>query len=437
MEVRYLSIWDKIESASADEMRSIQDKRLVETVEYVYDRVPYYKKKMEDIDLYPEDIKSCDDLYKLPFTTKDDLRNTYPYGLVAVDLDEIVRIHASSGTTGKRIVVAYTKEDIDTWSDVMARCFARIETDSKDIVHVAYGYGLFTGGLGAHYGAEKLGATVIPISGGNSRRQVEFLTDLKPTVIACTPSYMLHLYEVMIDAGYTLDDISLKAGIFGAEPWSENMRKEIERLLKIKAYDIYGLSEITGPGVASECIAQNGLHINEDCYLPEIVDVFDHKPLGLNEQGEIVFTTIKKKGMPLIRYRTKDITKLFKDDCICGRTLVKMERVTGRTDDMLIIRGVNVFPSQIESVLLEFSQLTPNYQIIVDRINMMDVLNIHVEMNENLFTDEVKKIESLEKSITGAIESVLGISAKVKLVEPKSIERSEGKAVRIIDRRKI
>lgn len=437
MEVRYLSIWDKIESASADEMRSIQDKKLVETVEYVYDRVPYYKKKMEDIDLYPQDIKSCDDLYKLPFTTKDDLRNTYPYGLVAVDLDEIVRIHASSGTTGKRIVVAYTKEDIDTWSDVMARCFARIETDSKDIVHVAYGYGLFTGGLGAHYGAEKLGATVIPISGGNSRRQVEFLTDLKPTVIACTPSYMLHLYEVMIDAGYTLDDISLKAGIFGAEPWSENMRKEIERLLKIKAYDIYGLSEITGPGVASECIAQNGLHINEDCYLPEIVDVFDHKPLGLNEQGEIVFTTIKKKGMPLIRYRTKDITKLFKDDCICGRTLVKMERVTGRTDDMLIIRGVNVFPSQIESVLLEFSQLTPNYQIIVDRINMMDVLNIHVEMNENLFTDEVKKIESLEKSITGAIESVLGISAKVKLVEPKSIERSEGKAVRIIDRRKI
>lgn len=432
-----MSIWDKIESASADEMRSIQDKRLVETVEYVYDRVPYYKKKMEDIDLYPQDIKSCDDLYKLPFTTKDDLRNTYPYGLVAVDLDEIVRIHASSGTTGKRIVVAYTKEDIDTWSDVMARCFARIETDSKDIVHVAYGYGLFTGGLGAHYGAEKLGATVIPISGGNSRRQVEFLTDLKPTVIACTPSYMLHLYEVMIDAGYTLDDISLKAGIFGAEPWSENMRKEIERLLKIKAYDIYGLSEITGPGVASECIAQNGLHINEDCYLPEIVDVIDHKPLGLNEQGEIVFTTIKKKGMPLIRYRTKDITKLFKDDCICGRTLVKMERVTGRTDDMLIIRGVNVFPSQIESVLLEFSQLTPNYQIIVDRINMMDVLNIHVEMNENLFTDEVKKIESLEKSITGAIESVLGISAKVKLVEPKSIERSEGKAVRIIDRRKI
>lgn len=432
-----MSIWDKIESASADEMRSIQDKRLVETVEYVYDRVPYYRKKMEDIDLYPEDIKSCDDLYKLPFTTKDDLRNTYPYGLVAVDLDEIVRIHASSGTTGKRIVVAYTKEDIDTWSDVMARCFARIETDSKDIVHVAYGYGLFTGGLGAHYGAEKLGATVIPISGGNSRRQVEFLTDLKPTVIACTPSYMLHLYEVMIDAGYTLDDISLKAGIFGAEPWSENMRKEIERLLKIKAYDIYGLSEITGPGVASECIAQNGLHINEDCYLPEIVDVIDHKPLGLNEQGEIVFTTIKKKGMPLIRYRTKDITKLFKDDCICGRTLVKMERVTGRTDDMLIIRGVNVFPSQIESVLLEFSQLTPNYQIIVDRINMMDVLNIHVEMNENLFTDEVKKIESLEKSITGAIESVLGISAKVKLVEPKSIERSEGKAVRIIDRRKI
>lgn len=437
MEVRYLSIWDKIESASADEMRSIQDKRLVETVEYVYDRVPYYRKKMEDIDLYPEDIKSCDDLYKLPFTTKDDLRNTYPYGLVAVDLDEIVRIHASSGTTGKRIVVAYTKEDIDTWSDVMARCFARIETSSKDIVHVAYGYGLFTGGLGAHYGAEKLGATVIPISGGNSRRQVEFLTDLKPTVIACTPSYMLHLYEVMIDAGYTLDDISLKAGIFGAEPWSENMRKEIERLLKIKAYDIYGLSEITGPGVASECIAQNGLHINEDCYLPEIVDVIDHKPLGLNEQGEIVFTTIKKKGMPLIRYRTKDITKLFKDDCICGRTLVKMERVTGRTDDMLIIRGVNVFPSQIESVLLEFSQLTPNYQIIVDRINMMDVLNIHVEMNENLFTDEVKKIESLERSITGAIESVLGISAKVKLVEPKSIERSEGKAVRIIDRRKI
>lgn len=437
MEVGHLKIWDKIESISLDEMRAIQDKRLNQTVKYVYDNVSYYKRKMDVIGLLPDDIKSCDDLYKLPFTTKDDLRDTYPYGLVAVDMEKIVRVHASSGTTGKRIVVAYTKEDIDTWSDVMARCFARIGTDTKDIVHVAYGYGLFTGGLGAHYGAEKLGATVIPISGGNSRRQVEFLTDLKPTVIACTPSYMLHLYEVMTESGFTLDDISLKAGIFGAEPWSENMRKEIERLLHIKAYDIYGLSEITGPGVASECTAQNGLHINEDCYLPEIIDIKTQKTLGLDMQGEIVFTTIKKKGMPLIRYRTKDITKLFRDHCECGRTLVKMERVTGRTDDMLIIRGVNVFPSQIESVLLEFSQLTPNYQIIVDRINMMDVLEIRVEMNENLFSDEVRKIELLERNITTAIESVLAISAKVKLVEPKSIERSEGKAIRIIDRRKI
>ncbi|HPY97827.1 MAG TPA: phenylacetate--CoA ligase [Clostridia bacterium] len=430
-------IRDREESISLDEMRTIQSKRLVETVKHVYDNVAYYRKKMQDIGLLPGDIKGYEDLNKLPFTTKADLIETYPYGLVAVDMDKIVRVHASSGTTGKRIVVAYTKEDIDTWADVMARCFARIGTDVKDVVQVAYGYGLFTGGLGAHYGAEKLGATVIPISGGNSRRQVEFLTDLKPTVIACTPSYVLHLYEVMTEAGFTTDDISLKAGLFGAEPWSENMRKEIERLLNIKAYDIYGLSEITGPGVASECCAKNGLHINEDCYLPEIIDMETQQPLGLDKQGEIVFTTIKKKGMPLIRYRTKDITKLFRDRCQCKRTLVKMERVMGRTDDMLIIRGVNVFPSQIESVLLEFSHITPNYQIVVDRINMMDTLEVRVEMNENLFSDEVRKIELLERNITGAIESVLGISAKVKLTEPKSIERSEGKAVRIIDRRKI
>lgn len=435
MEVNHLSIWDKVESASLDEMHSLQDKRLVETVKYVYENVPYYRKKMEDLNLLPQDICSCDDLYKLPFTTKDDLRDTYPYGLVAVPMDQIVRVHASSGTTGKRIVVAYTKEDIETWADVMARCFARIGADNKDTIQISYGYGLFTGGLGAHYGAEKLGATVIPISGGNSRRQVEFLMDLKPTIIACTPSYILHLYEVMMEAGYSLEDISLKAGLFGAEPWSDNMRKEIERLLNIKAYDIYGLSEITGPGVASECIARHGLHINEDLYLPEIVDVNTYKPLNLSETGEIVFTTINKKGMPLIRYRTKDITRLFREDCICGRTLVKMDRVTGRTDDMLIIRGVNVFPSQIESVLLEFGQLTPNYQIIVDRVNMMDILEVRVEMNENLFSDEVKKIENLERNIRSAIESVLGISAKVKLVEPKSIERSEGKAVRTIDRR--
>ena len=430
-------IRDREESISLDEMRTIQSKRLVETVKHVYDNVAYYRKKMQDIGLLPGDIKGYEDLNKLPFTTKADLIETYPYGLVAVDMDKIVMVHASSGTTGKRIVVAYTKEDIDTWADVMARCFARIGTDVKDVVQVAYGYGLFTGGLGAHYGAETLGATVIPISGGNSRRQVEFLTDLKPTVIACTPSYMLHLHEVMTEAGFTTDDISLKAGLFGAEPWSENMRKEIERLLNINAYDIYGLSEITGPGVASECCAKNGLHINEDCYLPEIIDMETQQPLGLDKQGEIVFTTIKKKGMPLIRYRTKDITKLFRDRCRCKRTLVKMERVMGSTDDMLIIRGVNVFPSQIESVLLEFSHLTPNYQIVVDRVNMMDTLEVRVEMNENLFSDEVRKIELLERNITGAIESVLGISAKVKLTEPKSIERSEGKAVRIIDRRKI
>jgi phenylacetate-CoA ligase len=432
-----LGIWSKIECASYDELRSIQDVRLTETVKYVYDSVPYYKKKMADIGILPQDIKGVDDLYKLPFTTKDDLRDTYPYGLMAVPMSEIVRIHASSGTTGKRIVVTYTKEDIETWADMMARAFARIGADKNDIIHIAYGYGLFTGGLGAHYGAERLGAAVIPISGGNSRRQLEFLTDLKPSIIACTPSYMLHLYEVMQESGLTTDDISLKAGLFGAEPWSENMRKEIEKSLKIKAYDIYGLSEITGPGVASECSAQNGLHINEDHYLPEIIDMNTHQPLGLNETGEIVFTTITKKGMPLIRYRTKDITRLFRDDCECGRTLVKMERVTGRTDDMLIIRGVNVFPSQIESVLLEFAELTPNYQIIVDRVNMMDCLEVHVEMSEVLFSDEVKKIEKLERSITSALESVLAISATVKLVEPKSIARSEGKAVRIIDKRKI
>ena len=436
MEVEHLGIWDKIESISYDEMRAIQDKRLIETVKYVYDNVEYYKKKMDNIGLLPDDIKNCDDLYKLPFTTKDDLRDTYPYGLVAVDMDEIVRIHASSGTTGKKIVVAYTKDDIDTWSDMMARCFARIGTEIRDIVHVAYGYGLFTGGLGAHYGAERLGATVIPISGGNSRRQVEFLTDLKPTIIACTPSYMLHLYEVMTEEGFTTKDISLKAGMFGAEPWSENMRKEIERLLNIKAYDIYGLSEITGPGVASECIAQNGLHINEDCYLPEIIDIKSKKPLGLDMQGEIVFTTIKKKGMPLIRYRTKDITKLFRDDCECGRTLVKMERVTGRTDDMLIIRGVNLFPSQVESVLLGIKETGPHYLLIVDRVNNLDTLELKVEVDEEFFLDKISQLEAIRKKIQDNLESTLSLGIKVTLVEPKMLERSEGKARRVIDKRK-
>jgi phenylacetate-CoA ligase len=430
--------WDEhMECMDRSTLQEIQLKRLVETVKRVYTSVPYYRKKMQERGIIPEDIKSLDDLKKLPFTTKQDLRDNYPYGLFAVPLSEIVRIHASSGTTGKPTVVGYTKHDIGIWSEVMARTLVAAGADKHSFVQIAYGYGLFTGGLGVHYGAERIGASVIPISSGNTRRQIQIMVDFGTTVLACTPSYALYLAETMEEMGVDKSQLKLKSGVFGAEPWSENMRKEIESKLNIKAYDIYGLSEIIGPGVSFECEYQCGMHINEDHFLPEIINPETGEVLGEGEYGELVFTTITKEGLPLIRYRTRDITALHYDRCKCGRTLVRMEKVIGRTDDMIIIRGVNVFPSQIESVLLEMGEVEPHYQLIVDRVNNLDVLEVLVEVSERMFSDEVKKLEQLEKKITKAIEETLGISVKVRLVEPKTIERSEGKAKRVIDKRKI
>ncbi len=430
--------WDEhMECMDRSTLQEIQLKRLVETVKRVYTSVPYYRKKMQERGIIPEDIKNLDDLKKLPFTTKQDLRDNYPYGLFAVPLSEIVRIHASSGTTGKPTVVGYTKHDIGIWSEVMARTLVAAGADKHSFVQIAYGYGLFTGGLGVHYGAERIGASVIPISSGNTRRQIQIMVDFGTTVLACTPSYALYLAETMEEMGVDKSQLKLKSGVFGAEPWSENMRKEIESKLNIKAYDIYGLSEIIGPGVSFECEYQCGMHINEDHFLPEIINPETGEVLGEGEYGELVFTTITKEGLPLIRYRTRDITALHYDRCKCGRTLVRMEKVIGRTDDMIIIRGVNVFPSQIESVLLEMGEVEPHYQLIVDRVNNLDVLEVLVEVSERMFSDEVKKLEQLEKKITKAIEETLGISVKVRLVEPKTIERSEGKAKRVIDKRKI
>ncbi|AZT90206.1 phenylacetate--CoA ligase family protein [Caldicellulosiruptor changbaiensis] len=430
--------WDEhMECMERGTLQEIQLKRLVETVKRVYTSVPYYRKKMQELGLIPEDVKDLSDLQKLPFTTKQDLRDNYPYGLFAVPLSEIVRIHASSGTTGKPTVVGYTKHDIGIWSEVMARTLVAAGADKHSFVQIAYGYGLFTGGLGVHYGAERIGASVIPISSGNTKRQIQLMVDFGTTLLACTPSYALYLAETMEEMGIDKSQLKLKSGVFGAEPWSENMRKEIESKLNIKAYDIYGLSEIIGPGVAFECEYQCGMHINEDHFLPEIINPETGEVLGEGEYGELVFTTITKEGLPLIRYRTRDITALHYDRCKCGRTLVRMEKVIGRTDDMIIIRGVNVFPSQIESVLLEMGEVEPHYQLIVDRVNNLDVLEVLVEVSERMFSDEVKKLEQLEKKITKAIEDTLGISVKVRLVEPKTIERSEGKAKRVIDKRKI
>jgi phenylacetate-CoA ligase len=424
------------ECMSRDEMTRVQNKRLVDTVNNVYHNVPFYRNKMQKKGIEPGDIKTIEDLKKLPFSYKQDLRDTYPYGMFSVPLSEIVRIHASSGTTGKQVVVGYTRRDIDTWSEVMARTLANVGGGKNSFIQVAYGYGLFTGGLGAHYGAERVGASVIPTSGGNTKRQIQIMKDFGTTILACTPSYALYMAEVMEELGIKKEDLKLKAGVFGAEPWSENMRNEIEKRLGITAIDIYGLSEIIGPGVASECIEKNGLHIQEDHFIPEIIDPETEEVLPPGSKGELVFTTITKEGLPLIRYRTRDISRLIYEKCNCKRTTVKMEKVTGRTDDMLIIRGVNVFPSQIESVLLEFGETAPHYQLIVDKIGILDTLEVQVEMTSNLFSDEVRHIEVLEKKIRREIECTLGISCKVRLVEPKSIDRSEGKARRIIDKRK-
>jgi len=426
------------ETMPREDLEAIQLRRLSATLERVYSYVPHYRKQFDAIGLAPLDIKTLDDLKKLPFTTKEDLRNNYPYGMFAAPMENIVRVHASSGTTGKPTVVGYTARDIRTWAELMARALAAGGATREDIIHNAYGYGLFTGGLGVHYGAEKLGASVIPISGGNSKRQIVIMLDFGPTILTSTPSYALHLAEIAEEMGVSFKDLKFKFGIFGAEPWSENMRSEIEHKLDLTAVDIYGLSEVIGPGVANECHeAKNGLHIFEDHFIPEIIDPVSGETLPYGSTGELVFTTITKEAFPVIRYRTRDITSLNPEPCICGRTHIRMNRVMGRTDDMLIIRGINVFPSQIESVLMQVAEVEPHYQLIVDRKGNLDVLTVMVEVGERFFSDEVKHLQKLEGKIVKAIKDYLGVSARVKLAEPKSIARSEGKADRVIDNRRL
>ena len=429
---------EEFETLPREALEALQFKRLVATAERVYATVPFYKRKFDECGIKPSNLKSLKDLRRLPFTTKIDLRDNYPYGLFAVPMEQVVRIHASSGTTGKPTVVGYTRRDINTWAELMARSLAAAGAHKNDIIHNAYGYGLFTGGLGVHYGAEKLGASVIPISGGNSKRQIVIMQDFGSTVLTCTPSYALFLAETAEEMGVDFKKLKLKVGIFGAEPWSERMRDEIERKLGIQAIDIYGLSEVIGPGVSIECIeAKRGLHIFEDHFIAEIIDPQTGEVLPYGQKGELVFTTITKEAFPLIRYRTRDISVLYPEPCRCGRTHVRMERVSGRSDDMLIIRGVNVFPSQIESVLMNIEGVEPHYLLIVDRQGNLDTLDLQVEVNEKVFSDEVKNLQSLGRRIEKEIKDLLGVSAGVKLVEPKTIQRSEGKAQRVVDKRKI
>jgi phenylacetate-CoA ligase len=425
------------ETMSRDELKAVQSQRLQKLVSHVYTNVPHYRDKMQQKGLIPGDIKSVDDLKLLPFTYKQDLRDTYPFGMFATPMEEIVRIHASSGTTGKQTVVGYTARDIDMWAECIARALVSAGVSRGDIVQIAYGYGLFTGGLGLHYGCEKLGASVIPISGGNTKRQIQTMIDFGSSVIACTPSYAMFIAEEMAEMGYGPDDNKLKVGVFGAEPWSQEMRRDIEKRLGLKAIDIYGLSEVMGPGVACECIERDGMHIQEDNFIAEIIDPDNGEVKAPGEEGELVFTTVTKEGLPLIRYRTRDISRISEERCACGRTTARMYKVSGRSDDMLIIRGVNVFPSQIEGVLLQIAGTTPNYQIIVNRVDNRDILEVLVEMTPEIFSDEVRRIEDIEKKIRTELDSVLGISAKVRMVEPKTLARSEGKAKHVIDNRKI
>ncbi|PKM96228.1 MAG: phenylacetate--CoA ligase [Firmicutes bacterium HGW-Firmicutes-1] len=431
-------IWNEhFECMSREQMTMLQSERLCQMVERIYYNVPFYRKKMQELGMEPGDIRGLEDLPKLPFTTKQDLRDNYPFGLFATPMEDVVRIHASSGTTGKPTVVGYTRRDISMWSEVVARSLSAAGVGKKDRIQIAYGYGLFTGGLGVHYGAERIGATVIPISGGNTAKQIQLLQDFESTAIALTPSYALYLAEAMEEMGVKPESLKLKVGIFGAEPWTENMRKEIEAKLGIKAIDIYGLSEIIGPGVSIECMEQNGLHIFEDHFIPETIYSDTLLNTAQGEEGELVFTTVTKEALPILRYRTRDLTTLEYDACGCGRTTVRMKKCTGRSDDMLIIRGVNIFPSQIESVLLDLSETKPHYLLIVDRINNLDTLEVWVEVDDVFFSDEIKQLEALTSKITNALQSTLGIGVKVRLVEPKTIERSEGKAKRVIDKRKI
>lgn len=430
--------WDKEhETLSRGEMESLQLERLQQKVRDVYENVPFYRESFREHNVTPDDIRSLDDLSKLPFTNKTDFRDNYPFGLLAVPMKQVVRVHGSSGTTGKPTVVAYTRGDVELWADMMARTLTIGGVTNEDVVQNAYGYGLFTGGLGIHYGVERLGATVIPMSGGNTKRQIMLMQDMGTTVLACTPSYSLFLAETARQMGVDVRSLPLRVGFFGAEPWSYRMREEIEANLGILALDVYGLSEIIGPGVAQECPHKRGLHVFEDHFLPEVIDPATGEPLPDGEKGELVFTTITKQALPVIRYRTRDITSLHREPCACGRTLVRMEKVTGRADDMLIIRGINVFPSQIESVLLEVEGVEPHYQLIVDRESGLDDLEIQVEVSEAVLSDEIGRLESLTRKVRAEVESTLGINAVVKLVEPGRIPRSEGKAKRVIDRREL
>ncbi|HCT16078.1 MAG TPA: phenylacetate--CoA ligase [Ruminococcaceae bacterium] len=425
----------EFECASPEKIRELQDERLVKQVKHVWDNVTYYRKKMEEKGVTPDDIKGVDDLHKLPFLSKADLRDAYPYGLLAAPLKDCVRIQSTSGTTGRRVVAFYTQHDIDLWEDCCARAIVAAGGTDEDVVQVAYGYGLFTGGAGLHGGSHKVGSLTLPMSSGNTDRQLQFMTDLESTILCCTPSYAAYLAESIHERGLR-DKIKLKAGIFGAEAWSEKMRQEIQNQLGIKAYDIYGLTEISGPGVAFECSEQTGMHINEDHFIAEIIDPDTGEVLPDGTQGELVFTSITKEAFPLLRYRTRDICVLTREKCSCGRTLVKMCKPMGRSDDMLIVKGVNVFPSQIETVLIE-QGYQANYQIIVDRVNNSDTLEVMVEMTQDNFSDNLGKITEMEKSLVAALKAMLGIYTKVRLVAPKSITRSEGKAVRVIDKRKI
>ncbi|WP_303871595.1 phenylacetate--CoA ligase family protein [Acetobacterium wieringae] len=430
--------WNKsYECMPREKLQELQLERLKRMVNRIYHDVPFYRNKFQEKGLMPEDVRSLDDLKKLPFTTKVDLRDNYPYGLFTVPLEQIVRIHASSGTTGKPTVVGYTRNDIAMWSELMARCLVAAGAGPHSVIQNAYGYGLFTGGLGVHYGAERLGASIIPISGGNTAKQIMIMQDFGSTVLTCTPSYAIYLSEVLAESGIDPETLKIKAGIFGAEPWSENIRRDIEKKLKIKAYDIYGLSEIMGPGVAIECECQEGLHVWEDHFIPEIIDPNTLEVLPYGEQGELVITTITKEGIPILRYRTRDITRIIAEPCSCGRTHLRINRLQGRSDDMLIIRGVNVFPTQIESVLLEIGEVEPHYQLVVRRDGSLDTLEVKVELSEALFSDRISNLENLEKRIRDRIQSTIGVSTKVALVEPKSLPRSEGKSQRVVDLRKI
>jgi phenylacetate-CoA ligase len=427
---------EEIECAPYERIRAIQDEKLVSQVRHVWDNVPYYRKKMEEKGVTPDDIRSVDDLKKLPFLTKSDLRESYPYGLVGMPLKDCVRIQSTSGTTGKRVVAFYTQGDIDLWEECCARAITAAGGSDEDVCQISYGYGLFTGGPGLNGGSHKVGCLTIPTSSGNTDRQIMFIMDLKTTILCCTPSYAAYLGERMKEMGYGPEDIPLKAGIFGAEAWSEEMRRDIEKTMGIKAYDIYGLTELSGPGVAFECSAQSGMHINEDHFIAEIIDPDTEEVLPEGSEGELVFTAIDKKAFPMLRYRTRDICSLTREKCSCGRTHVRMAKPRGRSDDMLIIRGVNVFPSQIETGLLNHGYAA-NYQIIVGRVNNTDTFEVKVEMTPEMFTDNLGEIESRQKDISDGLKSMLGIKAKVTLVAPKTIARSEGKAVRVIDTRKI